>query len=74
MSTAEIDFQVLNAGNIFILTPLTEAADTGVEERVSLTEETQYFGKKGIVIEHRYISDIIEGLLNDGLTMEAIAG
>jgi hypothetical protein len=69
----DVDFQVLNANSIFILTPLTDAADSWVEERVSLTEETQYWGKKGIVIEHRYISDIIEGILNDGLTMEAAA-
>lgn len=69
----DVDFQVLNAGSIFILTPITEAADSWVEEKVSITEETQYFGQKGIVIEHRYVCDIIDGILSDGLSLEAAA-
>ncbi len=65
-----IDFQVLNAGSIFVLTPLTPEADAWVEEKVGINEETQYWGKKGIVIEPRYIQQIIDGLLEDGLKLE----
>lgn len=65
-----IDFQVLNAGSIFVLTPLTPEADAWVEEKVGITEETQFWGKKGVVIEHRYVQPIIDGLLEDGLKLE----
>ncbi len=64
------DFTVLNAGSIFILNPITEKADAWVEEKITITEETQTWGQKGIVIEHRYVHDIIEGILEDKLTLE----
>ena len=64
------DFTVLNAGSIFILNPITEKADTWVEEKVGINDETQFWGQKGIVIEHRYIKDIIEGILEDDLSLE----
>jgi len=64
------DFTVLNAGNIFILNPITEAADAWVEEKIPTTDETQTWGQKGIVVEHRYIQPIIEGILEDKLTLE----
>lgn len=67
---SKADFSILNAGTISILTPLTEAADDWVEERVSLTEETQYWGQKGIVIEHRYVDAIIAGIRESELTLE----
>ncbi len=69
----DIDFQVLNAGSIFILFPITEQADNWVSDNVQITDETQYWGPKGIVIEHGYICSIIEGILKDELTMEAAA-
>jgi hypothetical protein len=68
-----IDFQVLNAGSIFVLFPITVAADDWVKEKIQVTDETQYWGHGGIVIEHRYICSIMEGILNDDLTMEAAA-
>ena len=63
-------FQVLNCGTICVLTPLTPEADAWVEENVGINDETQFWGKKGIVVEHRYIQPIIEGLLNDKLKLE----
>jgi hypothetical protein len=69
----DIDFQVLNAVNIFILFPITERADNWVSDNIQITDETQYWGQKGIVIEHGYIGSIMEGILNDDLTMEAAA-
>lgn len=64
------DFTVLNAGSIFILNPITEQADSWVKEKVGINDETQFWGQKGIVIEHRYIKDIIEGILEDDLSLE----
>lgn len=69
----DVDFQVVNAGSIFILMPITVAADDWVKEKIQITDETQYWGQKGIVIEHGYICSIMEGILNDDLTMEAAA-
>lgn len=64
------DFAILNAGSIFILTAITEAADAWVEEKVGINDETQYWGQKGIVVEHRYIDDIIAGIRESELTLE----
>ncbi len=64
------DFTVLNEGSIFILNPLTEAADAWVKEKVQITDETQFWGQKGIVVEHSYIIDIIDGIRGDDLTVE----
>ncbi len=66
----DTDFTVLNAGSIFILNPITEKADAWVKEKVGINDETQFWGQKGIVIEHRYIQPIIEGILEDGLGLE----
>lgn len=66
----DTDFTVLNAGSIFILNPITEKADAWVKEKVGITDETQFWGPKGVVIEHRYIKDIIEGILEDDLSLE----
>lgn len=58
------DFFVLNEGTIFLLIPLTDAASTWVDEH--LPEDAQWFGN-GVVVEHRYIADIVQGIVNDGL-------
>jgi hypothetical protein len=65
------DFTVLNGGSIFVLTPVSEAAKAWAEEKISQGEETQYWGNGGIVVEHRYICDIIDGIKADDLTVEA---
>ena len=64
------DFTVLNGGSIFVLTPVSEAAKAWAEEKIQQTEETQYWGNGGIVVEHRYICDIIDGIKADELTVE----
>jgi hypothetical protein len=58
------DFFVFNEGTIFLLTPLTDAACTWLDEH--LPEDAQWFGN-GVVVEHRYIADIVQGIFNDGL-------
>ncbi len=60
------DFGVANHGSIFLLTPFTEAADAWAEEH--LPEDAQRLGP-AIVVEHRYIGDIIAGIQGDGLTV-----
>lgn len=62
------DFNVSNHGSIFLLFPNSKDAHDWVEER--LPEERQTFGR-AIVVEHRYIADIVDGILCDGLTVES---
>lgn len=68
------DFQVLNAGSIVILTPISPEADAWVEENVGINDETQFWGKKGIVVEPRYIVDIVNGITEAGFEIEAGVG
>lgn len=61
------DFSVANHGSIFILTGLTPECIAWIEERVG-DEETQTWGRNGIVVEPRYIADIVIGLQGNGFT------
>lgn len=59
------DFNVVNEGTIFLLQPITPEAGDWVNEHIP--EDAQYFGS-AVVVEHRYIADILHGIENDGLT------
>jgi len=60
------DFIVENHGSIFLLQPLTPAANSWVEE--NLPEGHMTFGGS-VVVEHRYIGDIVQGIQSDGLAV-----
>lgn len=60
------DFSVTGGGSLYILTPLTPAATDWCDEH--LPEDATMWGK-GYAVEHRYISDIVEGIRNDGLVV-----
>ncbi len=62
------DFVVQNEGSIFLLHPHTDAARTWVEEHIGANNGFQPCWPT-VVIEHRYIADIIEGIRNDGLVV-----
>ena len=64
--TPKPDFQVDNHGSIVILVPLSPAATEWTDEH--LPEDAMHWGA-GIVVEPRYISDIVDGMLADGLAM-----
>lgn len=61
------DFTVRDEGTIFILTPNTEAGRTWADEHLP-EDATRWVN--GYVVEHRYISDIVDGIRIDGLTVE----
>jgi hypothetical protein len=61
------DFSVLNQSSIFLLTPNSESAKEWVDENID--SEAMWWGNS-VVVEHRYIRDIVDGLLNDGFTVE----
>jgi hypothetical protein len=60
----QADFSVQNEGTIFLLIPHTDIANAWIEEHIS--KDAQRFGR-GIVVEHRYILDTVNGIKNDGL-------
>ena len=59
-----IDFAIENHGTIYLLRPLTEAAEAWVDEHIP--DDAQIFGD-AIVVEHRYIEAIAFGAQEDGL-------
>jgi hypothetical protein len=62
------DFRCENHGSIFLLYPLSQSAQSWIEE--NLPSDVQWFGN-GVVVEHRYIWAILEGIQNDGLAVQA---
>jgi hypothetical protein len=63
------DFVVENHGSIFLLKPLTPSATSWVEEHVGQNNGYQpYFPT--VVVEPRYIADIVEDIQNDGLPVQ----
>ncbi len=58
------DFLVENHGSIFLLQPLTPAANSWIDE--NLPEDHLSFAGAAVV-EHRYIADIVRGAIADGL-------
>lgn len=63
-----IDFSVENYGSIYLLRPQTNLAREWVETNIGPDNGYQpYFPT--IVVEHRYIGDIVQGIQNDGLAV-----
>ena len=58
------DFIVENHGTIFLFQPLTPAANSWIEQ--NLPPGRTMFGG-AVVVEHRYIVDIVRGAIADGL-------
>ena len=59
------DLQVENHGSIFLLRPVSDAGTDWINDHID-TENAQWFGIS-VVIEHRYIQDIVDGAIHDGL-------
>jgi hypothetical protein len=57
------DFSVHNEGSIFLLHPLTYTREW---IRENLPSDRMMFGE-AVVVEHRFICDLLEGILADGL-------
>ena len=58
------DFTLQNEGSIFLLQPLSEAAQLWVDE---FLPETRIEFAGAVVVEHRYIADIVQGIRGYGL-------
>lgn len=66
------DFNLIGApgDTVFLLDPETDAGATWIDENVGAG--AQYLGRM-LVVEHRYIFDIVEGLQADGYSIEGEA-
>lgn len=62
------DFRLQNAGSFFVLHPRNDAAGQWIDDHV-YTEQSQWWGG-GIVIEPRYLQDVLDGIEQDDLTVE----
>ena len=64
------DFLCENRGSIFLLRPLTPSATSWIEEHIGQDNGYQpYFPT--VVVEHRYIWPILDGIRDDGLAVLA---
>jgi len=62
------DLIVQNEGSIFILRAVTDNGKQWVADHIPADAQT--WGTDGVVVEHRYIGDIVQGAANDGLEIE----
>ena len=60
------DLQVEDHGTIFLLSADSPAGQEWIDNNID--SDAQTLGKK-IVVGHRYINDIIDGLTADGLSL-----
>jgi hypothetical protein len=58
------DFSVQNEGSIFLLRPFTYPAREWIRDNIS--PDRVMFGD-AVVVEHRFILDLIDGIFADGL-------
>ena len=60
------DFQLTGGGSVYILTPLSDAGCSWIEENV---QPGALRWGRGMAIEHRYLDEIVRGILDDQLTL-----
>lgn len=60
------DFTLMQHGTIAILEPVTAEAMIWADEH--LPEDAMKWGDHGVVIEPRYLGDILDGIQQDSLT------
>jgi hypothetical protein len=61
-----MDVEVENHGSLILVRPLTPAACDWCEEHIP--EDAQWWAR-AVVVEPRYVADIVQGMQNDGLTV-----
>ncbi len=58
------DITIQNEGSIFLVHPHTDDANAWIDEHIP--KDAQFHGD-AVVVEHRYIEDIVNGMVMDGL-------
>jgi len=65
MESVTTDFNVGDEFTIFLLPPVTRKAGDWISEHIPV--DAQYFGS-AVVVEHRFIQPILDGITESGLT------
>ena len=61
------DVEIENhGGDLWTITPFTNKAREWLKDNIATNAETQWWGDS-LVVEHRYINDIVNQMDNDGL-------
>ena len=66
-SPGKPDFLIENHGSIFLLSPQTDAGRAWIDENITREGFQPYWPT--VVIEHRYVQELVEGIRNDGLVV-----
>lgn len=66
--TVDLNSVVEGHGSIFLLRPLTPAGQSWIDEHIGPDNGYQPYYPT-VVIEHRYIADIVATIRNDGLAV-----
>ena len=64
------DFLVENQGSIFLLIPQTDSARIWIDDHIGRDNGYQPYYPT-VVVEHRYIADIVAGIQDDGLAVQS---
>ncbi len=67
-SSPTSDFELQNHGSIFLLIPQSTSARIWIDDHIGRDNGYQPHYPT-VVIEHRYVADIVEGIRNDGLAV-----
>jgi len=67
-SSPTADFELQNHGSIFLLIPQSTSARIWVHDHIGKDNGYQP-DYPTVVVEHRYIADIVEGIVADGLVL-----
>jgi hypothetical protein len=61
------DIRVQDEGTIFVLYPLTDAANDWMQDNMHC--DSNNFWCDGMVVEHRYVASILRGMVRGGLIL-----
>ena len=64
------DFEITGGGSVYLLNPVSEAAKIWVEENIGQDNGFQPYWPT-VVIEHRYIADVVAGIQAEGYTVQS---
>ena len=65
----KLDFKLENHGSLFLLRPLSSAAKEWMKEHLPMESPETQFWSDAIVIEARYVTPIVDGIIGDGLVL-----
>lgn len=66
---APADFRLDDHGSVAILIPNNDAAEDWIAENIG--SEAPHWGSSGVVIERRYVADIVAGIQDAGFKIAA---